>query len=184
MSVNPTRQCWQRMPSSTTPTGIGRVLAVAVNTWDGTGTAEVLAEVLRDQPAVLAGLEGAWDAAWAAVDPVLLELCRLRTAQILGCSAELSVRIPAAEAAGVTESMVSALINWPTAVDFGARERACLAYTEHYLMDVASLDDATVAAVSDHLGPEGLNNFVSALLVVEQRQRLRLAWENLFGGNK
>lgn len=43
------------------------------------------------------------------------------------------------------------------------------------------MDDATVAAVHEHLGEQGLVDFVSAVLVVEQRQRLRLTWELLFG---
>lgn len=46
-------------------------------------------------------------------------------------------------------------------------------------MDVASLDDDTVAAVRAHLGDDGTQTFVSALLVVEQRIRLRLAWDVL-----
>ena len=49
-------------------------------------------------------------------------------------------------------------------------------------LDVASIDDDTVAAVRDHLGDEGLANFVNALLVVEQRIRLRLVWDRLLGG--
>ena len=49
------------------------------------------------------------------------------------------------------------------------------------MIDVASLDDATAGAVRDELGEEGLVDFVNALLVVEQRQRLRLIWERLFG---
>ncbi len=33
----------------------------------------------------------------------------------------------------------------------------------------------------DQLGEQGLVDFVNALLVVEQRQRLRLVWRQLFG---
>jgi hypothetical protein len=34
--------------------------------------------------------------------------------------------------------------------------------------------------VRDELGEQGLVDFVSALLVIEQRQRLRLTWAQLF----
>ena len=42
-----------------------------------------------------------------------------------------------------------------------------------------SLDDATANAVVDQLGAEGFGNFANALLVAEQRQRLRLIWDRL-----
>ena len=47
------------------------------------------------------------------------------------------------------------------------------------MIDVASLDDATADAVVERLGAEGFGNFVNALLVAEQRQRLRLIWDRL-----
>ena len=47
------------------------------------------------------------------------------------------------------------------------------------MIDVASLDDATAIAVVDQLGDEGFANFANALLVAEQRQRLRLIWDRL-----
>ena len=55
----------------------------------------------------------------------------------------------------------------------------CLAFCEQFVIDVANLDDALAAAVADELGADGLVDFTNALLVVEQRQRLRLAWERL-----
>jgi hypothetical protein len=44
---------------------------------------------------------------------------------------------------------------------------------------VAGLGDELALAVAEHLGPQGLADFTAALLVLEQRQRLRLAWERL-----
>jgi alkylhydroperoxidase family enzyme len=142
-------------------------------------TAELLRRVLVAQPAVHDELRRAHDAAWAAVDPALLELCRLRVAMLLGCDEELAERTPGAIAAGVDESDVSALAAWPTSDRFGARERAVLAYCEQFVIDVANLDDATALSVRDHLGDEGLIDLTNALLVVEQRQRLQLAWSRL-----
>jgi hypothetical protein len=46
---------------------------------------------------------------------------------------------------------------------------------------VATLDDNTVQLVGQYLGDQGLADFVSALLVVEQRERMALAWTQLFG---
>jgi alkylhydroperoxidase family enzyme len=144
-------------------------------------TDEVLGSMLASHPDVLAQLRTAHEQAWLAVDPVILELVRLRIAQLLDNAAELAVRTPAASAAGLTEDTVAELSQWPTSTRFDARHRACLAYTEQWILDVASLSDDDARAVSDALGPEGLAALSSALLVIEQRQRLRLAWSRLFG---
>jgi alkylhydroperoxidase family enzyme len=143
-------------------------------------TDEVLDLVLADQPDVRNGLAEAWSQAWAAADPVLLELCRLRIAMLLGCDAEFASRTAVAVAAGLSDETVAVLAAWPTSDRFGPRERACLGFTEQFVVAVAGMDDAVVEAVREQLGDQGLVDFVSALLVVEQRQRLRLTWERLF----
>lgn len=142
-------------------------------------TDAVLAAVLRDRPAVYAHLAAAHDAAWRAVDPVLLELCRLRIAVLLGCDAERSVRTPVAKRAGLDEAAVSALSQWPSSPRFGARERACLAFCEQFVIDVAGMADDLALDVAHHLGATGLRDLAAGLLVLEQRQRLRLAVEAL-----
>lgn len=142
-------------------------------------TSDVLAAVLHDHPDIAAHLAEAYAAAWQVVDPVLLELCRLRIAALLGCEAEAAVRTPVARKAGLEAATVAELAQWPTSPRFGPRERACLALCEQFVMDVASLQDGLAHDVADHLGEDGLADLVTALLVVEQRQRLRLAWEAL-----
>lgn len=126
---------------------------------------------------VHAEMSAAHVAAWAATSPRLLELCRVRIATMLGCEVEASARTADS---GVPPELLDAIGAWPTDPRFEAADRACLAFTEHYVIDVASVDDATVAAVREHLGDEGVQSFVSALLVVEQRIRLRLMWDRLF----
>jgi alkylhydroperoxidase family enzyme len=149
-------------------------LATGVDT-DPSGTGAVLAAVLerhgRDD--VAAALAEAHRAAWAAVDPRLLELCRLRVAQLLGCAEEAQVRTPGT---GVDPAVLDAVVSWPTSPLLDDRDRAVLAWCEQFVIDVASMDDATVAAVRDHLGDAALVDLTSALLVIEQRQRLRTGW--------
>lgn len=150
----------------------------------GLATEDVLRAVLDADPAraeVRAEMEAAHQAAWEAAPPRLLELARVRIAMLLGCDAEVSARTPAA-VPDVDDATLRALASWPSDPRFDARDRAVLALTEHYVIDVATLDDATVAAVRDHLGDDGLNDFISALLIVEQRIRLRLIWDRLLGG--
>ncbi len=144
-------------------------------------TDEVLDRVLTERsPAfadVRADLRAANDAAWQATSPRLLELCRVRIATMLGCTAEATSRTPGT---GVDPAVLDAIAAWPGDARFDDVDRACLAFAEHHVIDVASLDDDTAAAVRTHLGDEGLSNLASALLVVEQRIRLRVAWDRLF----
>ena len=144
-------------------------------------TDQVIRDVLAAHPQVAASLLAAHAAAWDAVDPVVLELCRLRIAQLLDNPAELAVRTPAATAAGLDEATIADLTMWPSSSRFGSRERACLALCEQSLIDVGNVTSEQTEAVADELGVQGLADFVSGLLVVEQRQRLRLVWAQLFG---
>jgi alkylhydroperoxidase family enzyme len=149
----------------------------------GLSTDEVIDRVLVDDVAGLRDvrdeLASLHDAAFGAVDSRRLELCRLRIAMLLGCSAELGYRTPGVELADET---TAALANWPNDPHFDSADRAVLAFTEQWVIDVASLDDETAGAVRDYLGDGGLLDFAQAILVVEQRVRLRLVWDRLFGG--
>ena len=110
-------------------------------------------------------------AAWDEVDPVLLELCRLRMAAILGFAAEQARRTERARAAGLDEARVADLAAWPTSPRFGAVERACLALAEQFVVDANGVTDEHVADVEEHLGAAGCYAFVQAVSVVETFQR-------------
>ena len=144
-------------------------------------TAVVLERVLAGHTDVATDLDAAHRAAWAALDPALVELTRLRIAMMLGNQAELAERTPGA---GVDEATVAELSLWPTSPRYGERERACLTFVEQHLIDVANVSDEQTAAVAAHLGDEGLANYANVVLVLEQRQRLRLAWDRLFTGQE
>jgi len=142
--------------------------------------AAVIDRTLRAHPHVAEHLRAAHDAAWSVVDPVLLELCRLRIAQLLGDEAELATRIATARDAGLGDEAIAELATWPTSARIDDRQRACLALCEQFVIDVANVTPDQTAAVTEAIGEQGLADLVSALLVVEQRQRLRLAWNLLF----
>lgn len=146
-----------------------------------TPTADALVAVLAGHRDVAARLDAVHAAAWAAGAPGVLELCRLRIAQLLGNEAELRERT---EGVQLSEEVVAALRTWPTSPRFGPRERACLAFCEQSLIDVANGTADETAAVADVLGVQGRADVVSALLVVEQRQRLCLSWAKLIAGGR
>lgn len=130
------------------------------------GTDAILETHLATNPDVLEQLNLARDAAWSVADQRLLGLCEQRIREILG----------------VAET--SQLANWYADASLSAAEKACLAFTEEYMIDVANLSDETAAAVRAELGDQAMVDFVSALLVVEQRQRIALTWATVFGGGK
>lgn len=143
---------------------------------DPAGTSAVIADVLRDHPDVVDALAAAHTAAWAAADRRSLELCRLRVAQLVGCDAEAGVLVGGS---GVDGATAAELRNWPASDRFDDRDRAVLAWCEMFVIDVASLDDDTARAVAAHLGDAGLVDLTNAVLVIEQRQRMRCMWEHL-----
>ena len=130
------------------------------------GTDATLETHLATSPDVLEQLNLARDAAWQVVDSRLLGLCEQRIREILGVAER------------------SELANWYADASLSVAEKACLAFTEEYMIDVASLTDETAAAVRTALGDQAMVDFVSALLVVEQRQRIALTWDTVFGAPK
>lgn len=144
---------------------------------------ERIAATLATQPAVGRALATVHDAVWTAVDPVLAELARLRIAMLLGHGSELAARTPAATASGLDEATIAELAQWPRSPRFDTRQRACLEFVEQSLIDVASMSTAQTDAVAAHLGNDGLVDFASAVLVLEQRQRLDLTWDRILGSD-
>ena len=107
-----------------------------------------------------------------SVDARILELCRLRTATILGNQLAFDEpRTEAAVAAGLDEALVAELAQWPTHEGFDAATRACLALSEQYVMDVHGITDAQVAEVGDHIGPDGVVTLTTALALWELTHR-------------
>jgi alkylhydroperoxidase family enzyme len=133
-------------------------------------TAPTIALVLADQVTVQRDLVAAYDAARAALDGDLFEKVRLRVAMLLGCEYEL---------ADDPTGLAATLPSWPSSPAFTARDRACLAYTEQFVIDVASMPNRLVEDLRREVDEV---DFTQALLVIEQRQRLTLTWARLFDG--
>jgi alkylhydroperoxidase family enzyme len=134
-------------------------------------TAAAIESILAEQPDVRRDLVSAYEAAREAIDPDLFDKVRIRVAMLLGCEHELD-----------RPDLVAILPSWPTSPAFSARDRACLAYTEQFVIDVASMPDNLVEDVTRELGDTALIDFTHALLTIEQRQRLSLTWARLFKG--
>ena len=107
------------------------------------------------------------------LDPILLELCRLRVAQLLACASEQRVRYAPARDAGLTEEEVARLADWPRHPSFTDPQRAALAFTEQFVLDPHGIDDAQRDAVIDHLGLPGLVALCEALALFDGFCRFR-----------
>jgi alkylhydroperoxidase family enzyme len=105
-------------------------------------------------------------------DLVILELCRLRIAMLKRSPADLQLRNEEAMRAGLDETKIAALRDWPRSPLFSPAERACLALTEQFVMDVGAMTSELVDAVLEHLSPEDCYGLVNALWVFEAMQSL------------
>ena len=128
----------------------------------------------RLQPDACALLVALNERVWQVSDPGLLELVRVRVAQLIGNPAALQMRCSYADAAAMPESKILALPDYPSSPLFSPAERDILAFTEQFLMDVGGTDATARAGLIEHFGADGARELVSAIYVVEFTQRLQL----------
>jgi alkylhydroperoxidase family enzyme len=132
------------------------------------------AEVLPGLPTGAAQLAALYAELWdAGVDPVTLELCRLRMATLIGSAADLAVREPRAVAAGLTEELVAALPDWPTSPRFSDAQRAALGFAEQYVIDAHGFTDADMIAMHDHYTAPQLASLTTACATFDALARVR-----------
>ena len=113
------------------------------------------------------------DEIWGgSVDARILEYCRLRTATILSNqNAWDEPRSAAAVTAGLDESIVAELAQWPTHPGFDAATRACLGLAEQYVIDVHGITDTQVSELEGLIGPDGVVTLTTALAAWEITHR-------------
>ena len=111
------------------------------------------------------------------LDPVLVELCRLRMAKLLGSTLDLSLRWRPARQAGLAEARLALLSNYDTSPLFSARERACVCFAEQFAIASYDISDDDVAGVQALLAPEEFIYFVKALSVIDQFARTAAAFD-------
>ncbi len=101
------------------------------------------------------------------VDPVLLELCRLRVAQLHGAAYPLSTRMREATEAGLDEAKIARLADWWKQPGFSALERAGLRFAEQFVLDAKAMGDEEALPVVAALGDAGTVAFVEALALFD-----------------
>ena len=129
---------------------------------------------LRELPELAERFDALYRSLWTQphLGAEILELCRLRLAQLHRCEAEWR-----RSDVDVDPRKREALQRWDSAADFSAAERACLAFTEVYAMDAQAVTDALADSVKAHCGDAGLVLLVEALGILDGMTRLSLLWE-------
>jgi alkylhydroperoxidase family enzyme len=110
------------------------------------------------------------------LDPVLVELARLRIAQLVESEFDAALRYRAAADAGLTEAKVSAITDYPTSELFDARERAVLEFTEQFALQSSSISDEDCTRVQEHTTAEEFIYLVKALSTMDQFARANSAF--------
>jgi len=118
---------------------------------------------------------------WHVSDPVLLELVRVRVAQLIGNPAALQVRSPLADVDALPPSKILALPDYPRSPLFSAAERDTVAFAEQFVIDVGGTPAAARAGLAGHFGADGARALVSAIYVVEFTQRLQMVASRVLG---
>lgn len=101
--------------------------------------------------------------------PGVLPLCKIRMAQLHRAQVDGSV-------GAEFDELAKAVAQWPGHEQFSLTEKACLAFTEVYAMDVHAITDAQSDAVKQHVGEPGLVALVQALGVFYAETRLSKLW--------
>jgi alkylhydroperoxidase family enzyme len=112
------------------------------SSWLASAESSDLASLLALRPE-LADLRSAlMDRLWndRLVDPVVLELCRLRIATLLDDDEALAIRTQHAADAGLSEHQIASLTKWPTDPQFTAPQRAALTAAEQFIFDARAID--------------------------------------------
>jgi alkylhydroperoxidase family enzyme len=135
------------------------------------------AAMLALAPDSLGALASTARTCWTALDPVVLELCRLRMATLLRAAPDLELRSPAAAAAGLDEAKIAELPQWPSSPRFSPAERAAIALAEQFVIGAYTVTDEQVSAVTDTSSPDQCYTLAQALWAFEALQRTCL----LFG---
>lgn len=129
-----------------------------------------------EAPEVLAALAVACESIRGACDGSLLELARRRVAMLLKNEVELQAKAWGA----ISEAQIAELSIWPTSDAFDERQKAALAMTEQFVIDVTGVHPGPLAASVGVLGAE-IGPFVQALYVLDVGQRVEAVLSALLG---
>jgi AhpD family alkylhydroperoxidase len=109
----------------------------------------------------------------SGIDPVLLELIKMRASQINGCAFCIDMHSQDARAAGESEQRLYALSAWRETPFFSDGERAALALTEAVtLLAQTEIPRSVIDDAAAVFAPESLTEIVYAIIEINAWNRL------------
>jgi AhpD family alkylhydroperoxidase len=113
------------------------------------------------------------------LDPLLLELVKMRASQINGCAYCIDMHSKDARALGESEQRLYALNAWRETPFYSERERAALRWTEELtLISQGHAPDAVYGEVREHFSEEELVNLTLAIVVINGWNRLAIGFRS------
>ncbi len=117
-----------------------------------------------------------------SIEPVLLELIKIRASQINGCAFCLDMHTKDARANGETEQRIYTLNAWRETPFFTDRERAALALTEAItLISENHVPDAVYEEAKKHFNEKELVDLVLAIVTINGWNRLAITFHSVPG---
>ncbi|MGH8445386.1 MAG: carboxymuconolactone decarboxylase family protein [Solimonas sp.] len=110
------------------------------------------------------------------IDPVIMELCRLRIAQMVESAFDLALRHIGAKNAGLGEAKIAALRDYPSSLLFSERERIVLEFTEQWVIQSSAISDEDVERVQTVMSAEQFALLCKALSMSDQLARANSAF--------
>lgn len=116
------------------------------------------------------------------LDPVLLELVKIRASQINQCAYCLDMHTKDARAQGETEQRIYALNAWRETPFFSESERAALAWAEAVtLVATSQVPDEVYETVCSHFSEQELVNLTMAINAINCWNRLAISFRRVPG---
>jgi AhpD family alkylhydroperoxidase len=113
------------------------------------------------------------------LEPILLDLVRLRASQINGCAYCVDMHSLDLRAAGETEQRVNNLSVWQDTPFFSERERAALLWTESLtLIAETHVPDEVYAQVKPHFSDQELVNLTLAITTINAWNRFSISFRS------
>ncbi|HEY7878735.1 MAG TPA: carboxymuconolactone decarboxylase family protein [Gemmatimonadaceae bacterium] len=118
----------------------------------------------------------------SGLEPLLLELIKMRASQLNGCAYCLDMHSKDARAEGETEQRIYVLSAWREAPFYTPRERAALAWTEAVTrIGDAGVSDELFAEARAHFSEKELVDLTMALIAINGWNRLSIGFRTPVG---
>ena len=115
------------------------------------------------------------------IDPILLELIKMRASQINGCAFCLNMHAIDARKIGETEQRLYLLNAWKETTLFTEEEKAVLGLTEEVTLISNHVSDATYQNAASLFNEQELSQIMMAIVTINAWNRIAIATKLMVG---